>query len=139
MILISINLTPYLGQGPVYPTQTGFESDECRSGLWWTSVLYIGNLYKSNKMCLIISWYLDNDMQFHWIAPLALIPFVLGRKAISFIMATIFVLIGIISTLSILLYYPNMSVNALALFNDEVSFVCIFMFGKILFFYIAWS
>ena len=46
-------------------------------------------------VCLGIAWYLHNDMQFHWIAPLALIPFVLGRKAISFIMATIFVLIGI--------------------------------------------
>ena len=33
MVLVSINLTPYFGQGPVYPSQTGFESDDCRSGL----------------------------------------------------------------------------------------------------------
>ncbi len=83
-------------------------------------------------MCLGITWYLYNDMQFHWIAPLALIPFVLGRKAISFIMATIFVLIGIISTLSILLYYPNMLLSGPAFLADQVSCVYTFMFGKIL-------
>jgi hypothetical protein len=123
IILVRINLTPYFAQGPVYPSQTGLESDDCRSGLWWTSVLYVGNLYKSTKACLPIAWYLYNDMQFHWVAPLALIPFVLGRKAISFIMATIFVLIGIISTLSILLYYPDMAVNGLEVLDDGVSFV----------------
>ncbi len=79
-------------------------------------------------MCLDISWYLHNDMQFHWFAPLALVPFVLGRKIISFIMTTIFVLIGIISILSILLYYPSMSVNVLDAFTDRVSFVYIFYF-----------
>jgi hypothetical protein len=25
-------------------------------------------------------WYLHNDMQFHWIAPITLILFVVGRK-----------------------------------------------------------
>jgi hypothetical protein len=139
IILISINLTPYFGQGPVYPSEKGFESDDCRSGLWWTSVLYVSNLYKPHEMCLGITWYLHNDMQFHWIAPLALIPFVLGRKSISFIIATLFVLIGIGSILSILLYYPNMSVSVLEAFTDKVSFVYIFNSREIVFFYIAWS
>jgi hypothetical protein len=133
VILVSINLTPYFGQGPVYPSQKGFESDACRSGLWWTSVLYVGNLVKTHDMCLGITWYLHNDMQFHWIAPLALIPFVLGRKSISFIIATLFILIGIGSILSILLYYPNMSVNVLEAFTDKVSFIDIFNFREITF------
>ncbi|CAF1279439.1 unnamed protein product [Rotaria sordida] len=64
-----------------------------------------------HDMCLDASWYLYNDMQFHWIAPLALIPFVIGRKPIAFIVATLFVLVGIGSILGILLYYPNMEVN----------------------------
>ncbi len=63
-----------------------------------------------------------------------LVPFILGRKTISFIMIIVFVLIGIISILSILLYYPHMSVNVLDAFADKVSFIYIFMFGKILFF-----
>ncbi|CAF0747409.1 unnamed protein product [Adineta steineri] len=119
MILVSINLTPYFGQGPVYPTQKGFESDDCRYVHWWTSILYTGNFINSHEMCLGITWYLHNDMQFHWIAPLALIPFVLGRKSISFIIATLFVLIGIGSILGILLYYPDMSVDVLEAFVDK--------------------
>ena len=136
MILVSINLTPYFGEGPVYPREKGFESDECRSGLWWTSLLYVGNLYKPHEMCFDIAWYLHNDMQFHWIAPIALVPFVLGRKSISFIITTIFVLIGIISILSILLYYPNMSVGVLDAFVDRVSFVYMFYFEESVFFYV---
>ncbi|UJR38468.1 hypothetical protein I4U23_031136 [Adineta vaga] len=119
VILVSINLTPYFGQGPVYPSQTGFESDDCRYVHWWTSILYIGNFINPHEMCLGITWYLHNDMQFHWIAPLALVPFVLGRKSISFIIATLFVLIGIVSILGILLYYPDMSVDVLEAFTDK--------------------
>ncbi|CAF0804955.1 unnamed protein product [Adineta steineri] len=66
MILVSINLTPYFGQGPVYPSQKGFESDDCRYVHWWTSILYIGNFINSHEMCLV------------------------GRKLISFIIATLF-------------------------------------------------
>ncbi|CAF1664171.1 unnamed protein product, partial [Adineta ricciae] len=119
VILVSINLTPYFGQGPVYPTQKGFESDDCRYVHWWTSILYIGNFVNPHEMCLGITWYLHNDMQFHWIAPLALIPFVLGRKSISFIIAILFVLIGIASITGILLYYPDMSVDVLEAFTDK--------------------
>ena len=82
-VAISINLTPYFGSGPMYPTQIGFETPGCRTKYWWTSVLYVGNIVKSDDMCLGVAWYLHNDMQFHWIAPLALIPFALGRKSIG--------------------------------------------------------
>ncbi|CAF1187897.1 unnamed protein product [Didymodactylos carnosus] len=111
MVLVSINLTPYFGQGPVYPIEQGFESKGCRTRYWWTSILYVGNIVRPDDMCLNIAWYLHNDMQFHWIAPLTLIPFTLGRKTLSFIIATLFVFVGIGSILSILLYYPNMSLN----------------------------
>ncbi len=111
IILISINLTPYFGHAPLYPTPQGFENDGCRNQYWWTSVLYVGNLVEPDQMCLTIAWYLHNDMQFHWVAPLALIPFVIGRKSVAFIATILFVLIDIGSTLGILLYYPNMEPN----------------------------
>ncbi|UJR11689.1 hypothetical protein I4U23_015870 [Adineta vaga] len=111
MILISINLTPYFGQGPMYPIEQGFESKGCREGSWWTSIFYLSNFIKSDDMCLNIGWYLNNDMQFHWIAPLTLIPFVLRRKTLAISIAISFVFIGIGSILSILLYYPNVSLN----------------------------
>ncbi|UJR32239.1 hypothetical protein I4U23_019705 [Adineta vaga] len=117
MILVSINLTPYFGQGPIYPTQQGFESQDCRTRDWWTSILYVGNIVRKDGMCLGIAWYLHNDMQFHWIAPLSLIPFALGRKFVSIFIATVFVFIGIISILTILIYYPDMPLNSLIAFN----------------------
>jgi hypothetical protein len=121
MILISINLTPYFGSGPLYPAQQGFEVPQCRSTYWWTSILYIGNLIKPDYMCLVVSWYLHNDMQFHWIAPLTLIPFVLGRKSFSYFVASLFVFIGCGSILIILFYYPEMSPNFLDGFDNGVS------------------
>ncbi|CAF1061127.1 unnamed protein product [Adineta steineri] len=111
VILISINLTPYFGNGPAYPTQVGFEAPQCRSEYWWTSILYVGNIVKPDYMCLPISWYLHNDMQFHWIAPLSLIPFVIGRKAIGFIVSILFTLIGIGSIAGLLIYYPSLQAS----------------------------
>jgi hypothetical protein len=127
MILVSINLTPYFGYGPIYPSQQGFETTGCRTQYWWTSILYIGNIVKPDDNCLNIAWYLHNDMQFHWIAPLSLIPFAIGRKSISYFITTLFVFIGIGSILIILLYYPNMSLNSLTAFNPEVSFIQLWM------------
>ncbi|CAF1073555.1 unnamed protein product [Adineta ricciae] len=120
MVLVSIHLTPYFGQGPVYPTQQGFEGPDCRTTDWWTSILYVGNIVKPDGMCLAIAWYLHNDMQFHWIAPLSLIPFVLGKKILSIFIAIVFVFVGIVSILTILIYYPDMSLNPLVAFNPAL-------------------
>lgn len=111
-MLLSVYLTPYFGTGPLYPVQQGFEPHKCRAGNWWTAFLYIGNFLKSDDLCLGITWYLYNDMQFHWIAPLALIPFVKGKKIIGYIMASLFVLVSIGSVLGILLYYPSLTDNS---------------------------
>ncbi|CAF4737749.1 unnamed protein product [Rotaria sp. Silwood1] len=116
LVVHIIYLTPYFGHGPLYPVQQGFESTGCRNGHWWTSFLYIGNFFKSDNMCLSVTWYLFNDMQFHWIAPLALIPFVMRHKAIKaigYIMTILFVLVSIGSILGLLLYYPSMVTHAL--------------------------
>ncbi|CAF4600684.1 unnamed protein product [Rotaria sp. Silwood1] len=116
LVVHIIYLTPYFGHGPLYPVQQGFESTGCRNGHWWTSFLYIGNFFKSDNMCLSVTWYLFNDMQFHWIAPLALIPFVMRHKAIKaigYIMTILFVLVSIGSILGLLLYYPSMVTHGL--------------------------
>ena len=122
LLLVSINLTPYFGHGPFYPRQNGFESQECRTQNWWTNILYIGNLVGSDNMCFGIAWYLYNDMQFHWIAPLVLVPFVLRQKIISFALTIIFILIGIFSIILIFLYYPAMTGSPLETFQFAVSF-----------------
>ncbi|CAF1171995.1 unnamed protein product [Rotaria sordida] len=58
-------------------------------------------------------------MQFHWIAPLALIPFVMRQKPIGFIVATLMTLLGIASILAILLHYPDMSLNTIEAFIPQ--------------------
>ena len=115
IVAISINLTPYFGSGPVYPNEEGFEAPACRDKYWWTSILYIGNIYKADDLCLPVSWYLQNDMQFHWIAPLCLIPFVLRQKPLAFIISILFILVGIGSTAGLLSYYPDLH----SLFNGN--------------------
>ena len=131
VMFVSIYLTPYFGHGPLYPTQQGFESEGCRNGYWWTSFLYIGNLIKPENTCLGVTWYLFNDMQFHWIAPLALIPFVMGRKIIGYVMTLLFVLVSIGSILGLLLHYPSLVTHALETTSNTVS-MRINFFGIIL-------
>ena len=122
IILFSINLTPYFGHAPLFPTQRGFENDGCRNQYWWTSLLYVGNLVEPDKMCLTVAWYLHNDMQFHWVAPLALIPFATGRTWLACAVAMLFVFITIGATLGILLYYTDMEPNFFDAVVAKVSF-----------------
>ena len=121
VMFVSVYFTPYFGRGPLYPIQQGFEPDNCRNGNWWTALLYIGNFIKSDDLCLGITWYLYNDMQFHWIAPLALIPFVKGRKAIGYMVAIFFVFVSMGSILGLLLYYPSLAQQNTGLSNNAVS------------------
>jgi Acyltransferase family len=120
-MFVSIYLTPYFGHGPLYPTVQGFEPEQCRNGNWWTSFLYIGNFLKSSDLCLGITWYLHNDMQFHLIAPLALIPFVIGKKSIGYLVTILLVLISIGSTISIILYYPSVMNSITGIATNDVS------------------
>ena len=53
IILISLNLTKYMGSGPFYPAN-GFEPLGCRTN-WYYNLLYINNLFDpANNVCLII-------------------------------------------------------------------------------------
>ncbi|CAF4253579.1 unnamed protein product [Rotaria sp. Silwood2] len=127
-------LTPYFSYAPAYPIQQGFESEECRNHYWWIVFFYIDNLIKPESICLNVSWYLFYDMQFHWIAPLALMPFVLGRKKIAYIIASMHIFIHIGSTLGLLLHYPNLNPNNVrnalqqsASANESTSFSVIYV------------
>lgn len=111
VMFLSIYLTPYFGRGPLYPIQQGLEPKKCRDGNWWSVFLYIGNFLKSEDICNGITWYLYDDMQFYLIAPIALIPFVKGKKVIGYIVPILLFLVSIFSTLGILLRYPRMVKN----------------------------
>ena len=71
-------LTVHLGNGPVWRTITGVDSEyqtNCEK-YWWTNILYINNLYPwaLKDECMPWTWYLSNDMQFYVLAPLIVIP-----------------------------------------------------------------
>ncbi|CAF3075333.1 unnamed protein product [Rotaria sp. Silwood2] len=94
------------------------------SGLFKGNIYWTGNydeclqqmylpIMHPDEACLPISWYLYNDMQFHWIAPFILIPFVIERKFVASIIAAIFVFISISSILGTLIYYPTISFGPL--------------------------
>ncbi|CAF3950620.1 unnamed protein product [Rotaria sp. Silwood2] len=103
ILFISIHLIPYFGHGSMYPIRK----------------------VHPDEACLPISWYLYNDMQFHWIAPFILIPFVIERKFVASIIAAIFVFISISSILGTLIYYPTISfgpLQGIATENDGPSF-----------------
>jgi len=55
VLLISIHLTPWMGQGPIFPTTKGFEVSSCRHQ-WWTTILFINNFISPSKSCLPVTW-----------------------------------------------------------------------------------
>ncbi|CAG7732449.1 unnamed protein product [Allacma fusca] len=69
---------PYLGSGPFWYVVEE-ESKACRRH-WWHNILFINNFmsYEDTQMCNPTSWYLANDTQFYFLAPLLILP--LWRK-----------------------------------------------------------
>lgn len=72
LLMLYVPTAKYWADGPFWPQQ-GFDVDECKD-TWWTNLLYINNLVRSDKMCMGWSWYLANDMQFYVLSPVMLIP-----------------------------------------------------------------
>lgn len=50
VFLVSLYLSPYLGDSPLYPT-TGVEPEYCKQR-WWINFLYINNLVDPQKMVI---------------------------------------------------------------------------------------
>ncbi|XP_053380232.1 nose resistant to fluoxetine protein 6-like [Mercenaria mercenaria] len=100
LLMLYVPTMKYWGDGPFWP-QKGVDVDECKD-TWWTNLLYINNVYKSDKQCMGWSWYLANDMQFYVISPLMLVPLyyspVAGAVACLALILGNFISAGIISS-----------------------------------------
>lgn len=72
VFMFYLNLMRYMGSGALWPLFWTKYEETCEH--WWTNLLFISNLYPPDKVsCMGWSWFISNDMQFHFISPLILI------------------------------------------------------------------
>ncbi|XP_033763400.1 nose resistant to fluoxetine protein 6-like [Pecten maximus] len=100
VLFVDVALLRYFGNGPFWP-EGGFERDFCED-TWWTNLLYINNLVKTDRSCFAWAWYLANDMQFFVLSPLMLVPLFYSKiigtiVCLAFLLGT-FIATGVIST-----------------------------------------
>jgi len=62
---------------------------------------------------IAVGWYLANDMQFHWIAPIILIPLALGKRMIAFGITSALMLAHFITTGIIVNSHPTYELGIL--------------------------
>ncbi|XP_067685689.1 O-acyltransferase like protein-like [Haliotis asinina] len=77
VIFVYTFVVPYLVDGPTWTSPT--DKASCENN-WWINMLYINNLLRADQMCIAWSWYLANDMQFYFVAPVVLIPLALSLQ-----------------------------------------------------------
>ncbi|CAG7786180.1 unnamed protein product [Allacma fusca] len=94
-------LLPYLGSGPFWYLVEE-ESEACKRH-WWHNILFINNFmsYEVTQMCNPAAWYLANDTQFYFLAPLLILP--LWRKKEVGLALTGITLTGILGLVSVIL------------------------------------
>ncbi|XP_060063191.1 O-acyltransferase like protein-like [Ylistrum balloti] len=107
ILMIDATLSPYLGDGPQWINE-GFETKNCAES-WWTNLLYVNNFVKTDKLCLGVSWYLANDMQFYVISPLLLVPLYFFRKK-GVLVCAVF-LLGVTVTTAVISAVNNLPIT----------------------------
>jgi peptidoglycan/LPS O-acetylase OafA/YrhL len=80
---VIIAIVPHVYYGPGW-SAVNIEAEACRTN-WWAHFLYVNTLLKSMTgnnmdMCMGVSWYLVDDMIFHWFSPIILYPMYLLWK-----------------------------------------------------------
>lgn len=73
-VVVAFLAGPYylIRSGPNWPLLLNDRS-RCRTD-WWKTILYINNLFDTEYMCVIDSWFISLEMQFYIVAPLILYP-----------------------------------------------------------------
>lgn len=71
---VIIAVLPYTFYGPSW-SFTIKEAEDC-SNYGWANLLYIQTFLESTKdsICMEVSWYLVDDMVFHWFSPIVMYP-----------------------------------------------------------------
>ena len=74
---------PLMSSGPLWRETVDPITSTCYES-WWTNLLYINNFVKTDKLCLMHSWYLSNDMQMHLFA-IVFLSLLLKSKLLAFL------------------------------------------------------
>ena len=74
---------PFISSGPLWRETVEPITESCFHS-WWTNLLYVNNFVKTDKLCLMHSWYLSNDMQMHLFA-IAFLILLLKSKLLAFL------------------------------------------------------
>ncbi|XP_035828396.1 nose resistant to fluoxetine protein 6 [Aplysia californica] len=102
-LLLVLGLQRFFGSGALWSNVQPGDKTSCENS-WWTHLLYVNNIVKSDETCFGHSWYLANDMQFFVVSPLMLIPFYFhtyaGLLSCLVFLLTTFITTGALSTVN---------------------------------------
>ncbi|XP_054157276.1 nose resistant to fluoxetine protein 6-like [Oppia nitens] len=73
-------LLPLVSSGPYWHETVEPIIDRCTTN-WWLNLIYLQNYINVDQICLLHTWYLSCDMQFHIISLLIIIAFYRSRSA----------------------------------------------------------
>ena len=100
-LLTYMYLVPPLGSGPLWG-QIRNMTLECEQ-YWWTNLLFINNFVPNGvgNVCFGIGWYLANDMQCFWLAPLLVWMYYKLSKKYTWITSAALLLFCVVVTIVI--------------------------------------
>lgn len=97
-------LLPLFGSGPVFNETINPIVNDCATN-WWTNLLFLQNWIDARHICLLHTWYLANDFHFHLLSLAVILPLLIGRKQLAFIICTVITIASII--LAAVINYVN--------------------------------
>ncbi|XP_065221988.1 nose resistant to fluoxetine protein 6-like isoform X2 [Planococcus citri] len=62
LLLYIIYVFPYTGDGPLWNYEVLSEVNKCKE-TWWAGLFAINNIVRTDKLCIIPSWYISVDIQ----------------------------------------------------------------------------
>ena len=98
----------FQGYGPDGPLW--FKQDDSSEGCadyWWTNLLFINNFVPDGQRsyCLVVAWYMSNDMQFYLLTPFIIYVYVKFQRAYGWIIVSLLCLISVITAWEIAAQY----------------------------------
>ncbi|RWS08064.1 Nose resistant to fluoxetine protein 6-like protein, partial [Dinothrombium tinctorium] len=119
---------PILGSGPTWHETVDGIVKPCYES-WWTNFLYINNFVNEKKMCLMHSWYLSNDFQFHILA-FVIIYFLIKSRKLGFSIMTLFMLASTVyaALVTAINDYPPTIVSTSPVVEDRWNYILDFYY-----------